>query len=171
MQIALSTLNQNIGGFFGMIDCIQGTSKATKKILSAVLLISWHCQVLTFPVSNHWQKVIPGPALTSAFSPCKAHVDAARCFWDQCVRSFSLSTQTHTHTLCCYRRFWAYLMDFTKLQMCLIQQWYNSKPATITCWLSAVCITVQMIIWLVRLQILGTAHSGEFRIDFISQAI
>lgn len=62
-------------------------------------------------------------------------------------------------------------MDFTKLQMCFIQQWYNSKPTKITCWLSTVCVTVQMIIWLVRFQILGAAHLGEFRINFISQTI
>lgn len=63
------------------------------------------------------------------------------------------------------------LMDLTKLQMCLILPGYNSKPAKRTRCLSTVCITVQMIIWLVRFQIPGTGCLGEFRITFISQAI
>lgn len=69
MQIALSTLNQNTGVFFGMIDCIQGTSKATKEIFAAVPLISLHCQVLMFPVSSRWQKVLPGPVSHLCFFP------------------------------------------------------------------------------------------------------
>lgn len=78
--------------FFCMIDCIQATSKDTKKILSAVPLIPWHCQVLTFPVSNHWHRVIPEPALTSAFLPRNAH-SAARCSWDRVWAHF-VSTNT-----------------------------------------------------------------------------
>lgn len=94
--------------FFCVIDCIQGTSKGTKKILSAVPLIPWHWQVLTFPVSNHWHRVIPEPVLTSAFShgmPMVLLLTVPRT-----ESELNLSAQTLflllTRTLCCYARCW-----------------------------------------------------------------
>lgn len=154
-----------------MIDCIQGTSKATKKIFAAVPLISWHCQVLTVPVSNHWQKVIPGPAPHLCCFPLKGPYRCSSLFLGQPVRSFRCLREHPPSLLSQVMGVINVLTDLPNLQMCLILPGYNSKPAKTTRCLSAACITVQMIIWLVGFQIPGTGRLGEFRITFISQAI
>lgn len=166
MQIALSTLNQNIGvGFFVWLIISRALKRQWRKYFLQCLWFLdigkfWH--FLLAVIGRKW---FLGLSPTSAFSPRKAHIGAAHWFWDQCVRLF-VCLHKHARFLLLSQ---VYLMVFTKLQMSLIQDWYNSKPTKITCWLSTVCVSDQMTIWLVRFQIPGTAHLVGLRINFISQ--